>query len=81
MPGISGQDALIEIRDAPGPNQDVPILAFTADADLSQLGLEHGFDGLVAKPVMAADLVEAVDRFTCWNGAGHELDPFNLAEA
>jgi len=81
MPGISGQDALIEIRDAPGPNQDVPILAFTADADLTQLGLEHGFDGLVAKPVMAVDLIEAVDRFTCWNGALDEAVPLHVAEA
>jgi CheY-like chemotaxis protein len=34
MPGVSGADALAEIRDGAGPNQDVPILAFTADADL-----------------------------------------------
>ena len=85
MPGVSGTDALCEIRDTPGPNQDVPILAFTADADHGLLGVDHGFDGLVSKPIMAADLVEAVDRCTRWNGApddmGDDLDPVDLAEA
>jgi CheY-like chemotaxis protein len=84
MPGVSGIDALCEIRDTPGPNQDVPILAFTADAD-HNLGLDHGFDGLVSKPIMAADLVDVVDRCTRWNGAvddiGEDVDPADLAEA
>jgi CheY-like chemotaxis protein len=81
MPGVSGTDALCEIRDTPGPNQDVPILAFTADADHSLLGPDHGFDGLVSKPIMAADLVEVVDRCTRWNGAPDDVDPLDLAEA
>jgi PAS domain S-box-containing protein len=85
MPGVSGTDALCKIRDTPGPNQDVPILAFTADADHGLLDLDHGFDGLVSKPIMAADLVEAVDRCTRWNGApddiGDEVDPLDLVEA
>jgi CheY-like chemotaxis protein len=85
MPGVSGTDALHEIRDTPGPNQDVPILAFTADADSNLLGADHGFDGLVSKPIMAADLVEIVDRCTRWTGApddlGDDVDPADLAEA
>jgi PAS domain S-box-containing protein len=85
MPGVSGTDALGEIRDTPGPNQDVPILAFTADADLNLLGSEHGFDGLVSKPIMAGDLITVVDRFTRWDGASHDLgdevDALVVAEA
>jgi CheY-like chemotaxis protein len=81
MPGVSGTDALCEIRDRTGPNQDVPILAFTADADLALLGSDHGFDGLVSKPIMAADLVEAVDRCTRWDGVVHEVEALDLAEA
>jgi len=85
MPGLSGIDALCEIRDTPGPNQDVPILAFTAETDLNLLDLDHGFDGLVSKPIMAVDLVEAVDRFTRWDGVpddlGGDLDLADLAEA
>jgi CheY-like chemotaxis protein len=79
MPGISGTEALYEIRDTPGPNQDVPILAFTADADLQVLGLE-GFDGVVSKPITAGNLVEAVDRFTRWDGADG-VDAVDHAEA
>jgi PAS domain S-box-containing protein len=81
MPGISGTEALYEIRDTPGPNQDVPILAFTADADLQALSRDHGFDGLVSKPITAGGLVEAVDRFTRWDGAADGVDPIDHAEA
>lgn len=81
MPGVSGLDALGEIRDTPGPNQDAPILAFSADSDLGFLGSGHGFDGLVSKPIMAADLVDAVDRCTRWNGVVDDGDPLDLAEA
>ncbi|HWU13231.1 MAG TPA: response regulator, partial [Caulobacter sp.] len=81
MPGVSGIEALGEIRDRPGPNRDVPILAFTADADLGLLDAGHGFDGLVSKPIMAADLVDAVDRCTRWDDAVDDGDPFDRAEA
>jgi CheY-like chemotaxis protein len=80
MPGVSGLDALGEIRGAPGPNQDVPILAFTADSDLGLLDSDHGFDGLVSKPIKAADLVDAVDRCTRWDGVV-DGDPLDRAEA
>jgi PAS domain S-box-containing protein len=80
MPGVSGVDALGVIRDTLGPNQDVPILAFTADADLGLLGLDHGFDGLVSKPIVAAGLIEAVDRCTRWSGAVDDVDALDLAE-
>jgi len=81
MPGVSGTDALREIRDMPGPNQDVPVLAFTADADHGLVDLERGFDGLVCKPIMAADLIEVVDRFTRWVGVSDDIDLLDLAEA
>ncbi|GGL07622.1 PAS domain S-box protein [Caulobacter rhizosphaerae] len=81
MPGVSGVDALGEIRNRSGPNQDVPVLAFTADSDLGLLGVDHGFDGLVSKPIRAADLVDAVDRCTRWDGAVDDGDPLDRAEA
>jgi CheY-like chemotaxis protein len=65
MPGLSGVDALAEIRDTAGPNQDVPILAFTADAGM--MDPHHGFDGLVSKPIMALELITAVDACTRWD--------------
>ncbi|WP_165186131.1 PAS domain S-box protein [Caulobacter soli] len=81
MPGVSGSDALCAIRDTSGPNQDVPILAFTADADLGLLGQDHGFDGLVSKPIMAGDLIEAVDQCTRWSGVVHDVDAPGAVEA
>ncbi|CAN5357461.1 hypothetical protein BH10PSE4_BH10PSE4_37800 [soil metagenome] len=71
MPGLSGVDALREIRAAPGPNQNVPILAFTADADRD--GLDHQeFDGRVSKPILAMDLVRAISACTDWSDAPHD---------
>ncbi len=66
MPGLSGPETLARIRAEDGPNQDVPILAFTADIDLDDLNLDHGFDGLVRKPIAAADLAAAIHRCTLW---------------
>ena len=80
MPGVSGGDALAEIRDAPGPNQDVPILAFTADADMTPLD-QHGFDGVVSKPIMALELITAVDACTRWDDGIDAASPFDSAEA
>ncbi len=81
MPEVSGIEALHEIRDMAGPNQDVPVLAFTADSDLRLLGQDHGFDDLVSKPIMAGDLVDAVDRCTRWHGVADEGDPLDAVEA
>ena len=81
MPGIGGDEALIEIRERPGPNQEVPILAFTADADLSLLGEHHGFDGLVSKPLRAAELIGAVDACTRWDGMAETTGQLDSVEA
>jgi PAS domain S-box-containing protein len=81
MPEVSGADALAEIRDTPGPNQEVPILAFTADADLNLLDQHHGFDGMVSKPIVALDLISAVDACTRWDGVVDAAHPYQTAEA
>ncbi len=60
MPGLDGPGALALIRSEPGPNQKVPVLGFTADADLEGLGLSDGFGGVVRKPIVALDLVEMI---------------------
>ena len=60
MPRLSGAETLKAIRAGQGPNQNVPILAFTADSDLSTLGEDHGFDGMVFKPIFALDLARTI---------------------
>ncbi len=64
MPGIGGRAAAAEIRRGGGPNQDVPILAFSADSDVREDGLAGSrlFDGQVAKPVSPQQLLNALRR-------------------
>ncbi len=57
MPVLDGLDATRLIRAEPGPNQSAPILAFSADMDFQ---LSDIFDGLVRKPITAAQLIQAV---------------------
>ncbi|MDP3853103.1 PAS domain S-box protein [Phenylobacterium sp.] len=66
MPGLDGPATLARIRGEPGPNQDVPILAFSADADLERFATQ-GFDGVVAKPLDAAALVGAIALALQWD--------------
>ena len=62
MPGMGGPTAAKAIRSQPGPNDGIPILAFTAftpgavprDVDLSP------FDGVITKPVSAANLFSSL---------------------
>ena len=73
MPGLSGPDAARAIRSGGGCNDRTPIVAFTADADSSRALNAWGdvFDGLVAKPIVAAELYAALDALA--PGAGVDL--------
>ena len=62
MPGMDGRSALKAIRSGIGPNRAVPILAFTADIDEDLLEDGQGFDGIVRKPIVVAELASAVRR-------------------
>ena len=61
MPGLDGPMAATRIRATSGPNQNVPILAFTADvrAELDDSRVQV-FDGVVRKPIVAAELVTTI---------------------
>ena len=65
MPVLDGRGALQRIRAEPGPNQYAPILAFTADGDGVVNGQADGFDGVIAKPVSAADMLATIMQATC----------------
>ncbi|MDZ4372624.1 MAG: PAS domain S-box protein [Phenylobacterium sp.] len=60
MPGLDGRGALAQLRARRGPNQTVPVLAFTADADVQKDGDLEGFDGLVRKPIQPRDMYAAI---------------------
>jgi PAS domain S-box-containing protein len=64
MPVLDGQGALHRIRSEFGPNQDAPIFAFTADgADTVNCGA-GGFDGVIGKPIVAANMVATLIQAT-----------------
>ena len=66
MPVLDGRAALRALREVPGPNQDVPVLAFTADADLEGEGDLDGFDGLVRKPIQPLEMYSAIAGAIQW---------------
>lgn len=66
MPVLDGRGALQRIRAELGPNQDTPIFAFTADSlDTVNCGV-CGFDGVIGKPIAAADMVTTLIQATQW---------------
>ena len=60
MPGLSGPETLVRLKALPGPNLNIPILAFSADADLADGDLNEGFDDLILKPISPRDLITAM---------------------
>jgi CheY-like chemotaxis protein len=61
MPVLDGPAAAARIRAEAGPNQDIPILAFTADFDLDRFNTgTSDFDGGVSKPIVPIELVRAL---------------------
>jgi len=58
MPGMSGLQAAQAIRMGGGPNDGIPILAFTADPDTGDL--DGVFQGTVRKPLQLGPLLVAV---------------------
>ncbi|WP_397401812.1 PAS domain S-box protein [Phenylobacterium sp.] len=66
MPVMDGPTALSRLRTEAGPNQEIPILAFTADPKDRALGPDTRFSGLVLKPIIADDLVSELHRVTRW---------------
>jgi CheY-like chemotaxis protein len=64
MPEMDGLEATRRIRALPGPANQVPILALTANAFPEQIAqcLKAGMDGHVAKPVDYATLIRAIDN-------------------
>jgi len=74
MPGMDGEAAMQVIRQAHGPNTNVPILAFSADVTPENVRalIAAGFDGHVAKPVVPADLLLAIADWTSPHIEGSE---------
>jgi CheY-like chemotaxis protein len=66
---MDGLAALAALRRADGPNANVPVLAFTADADIGTSGELDGFDGLVRKPIELVNMLSAIAAAMDWSPA------------
>ena len=62
MPDMSGQEALVAIREL---GYTAPIVAFTADAvvGMKEEYIKNGFDGFLSKPIITDDLAEILEQF------------------
>jgi CheY-like chemotaxis protein len=64
MPGMTGIEAVENLRAAPGPERAIPVIALTADV-FSRRPEEYralGFNDFVSKPILVADLLNAIKR-------------------
>lgn len=59
MPGLDGPATLKRLREETGPNQHIPVLAFSADAELERFS-DQGFDAVIRKPIEAMALVTTI---------------------
>lgn len=62
MPRLDGPAAAARIRAEEGPSRDAPILAFSADSELTDDEDGFLFDGVVRKPVSPAELIGGLQR-------------------
>ncbi len=71
MPGLDGPQVLARLRAEPGPNQNAPVLAFSAEfaADATA-----GFDDFVGKPLDPMVLIQAIAHWTAYETAEEDLD-------
>jgi PAS domain S-box-containing protein len=66
MPGLDGYAAARAIRGRSGPNQETPILSFSANVEAGGVAPEDPdlFDGHVSKPIAARELIAALAAAT-----------------
>ena len=64
MPDVGGIAVLRTLRSRVGPNDATPVLAYTADSRAEDQLMSYGFDGVVAKPLIPAVLLDAVAAAT-----------------
>ncbi len=65
MPGLDGIETFRRIRSGKGPNQNVPVIALTAnpDTDAKNLYISEGFSCFLKKPVKPAHLEQVLADF------------------
>ena len=73
MPGLDGPAAAAQIRAGADMYRDTPILAFTADIDVTAFEVDASvFDGVVRKPISPGDLVISLASCLQWDDSGSQ---------
>jgi CheY-like chemotaxis protein len=67
LPDLDGPEVLRRLRARPGPNQNTPTLAFTAEP--GGAAMRDGFDGVVGKPIDTEAFLRALTDAVPWLGA------------
>lgn len=65
MPGLDGMQVASKIRTMKTTKRDTPIVAMTANADLSEVERFHavGINDVLAKPFNKADLLNCIEKW------------------
>lgn len=66
MPDLDGVEVLRRLRGGPGPNQNIPVIAFTAESDIGYWFKTAGFDHYISKPISVSDLIATVIEAVSW---------------
>ena len=74
MPGLDGHKTLARLRTSDGPNREIPVMAFTADADIAGDGALNAFNGVVRKPIVPLEMYATIARATQWSGYDEDED-------
>jgi CheY-like chemotaxis protein len=74
MPGMSGIEVLRRLRESVGPERWTPVIALTADtySRSRQNYLDLGFQDLVIKPILVAQLLDTVVNVITRAGQANE---------
>jgi CheY-like chemotaxis protein len=81
LPGISGFEAAVRLRQAPD-TRDIPMIAATGYSHVKQLNQARdcGFDSIVVKPCEPAALVAEIDRLLARANRRHEGQPATVEQ-
>jgi PAS domain S-box-containing protein len=76
MPGLSGAEATIEIRELAAPKNEIPIIGLTAGATEKEITtcLESGMNTVLTKPVDASQLLNEIADLTSESLAERALE-------
>jgi CheY-like chemotaxis protein len=66
MPNLGGEGALVQIRAGETGRAQIPVIAFTADAQASEVErlVDLGFNGVQPKPINPTTLIEAISKIS-----------------